>query len=129
MGAELGEGEVSWHTARDHYPGREAAAWGRHKSQLGFVGFNSFQSPGGFGWKLPSAAEPKGLGSLSRNAREDKCCYSLTLRGSAHASGTGRQAAGGVQFALGVKPFPPHMPVLASWRRRGCGKPQGPLPH
>lgn len=25
-----------------------------------------------------------------------------------------------------LKPFPPHMPVLAFWRRRGCGKPRVP---
>lgn len=56
LGCQLGEGEVSWHAARDHYPAvcrgekkrSEVAAWGRHKSNLGFVGFNSSQSPGIF---------------------------------------------------------------------------------
>lgn len=34
----------------------------------------------------------------------------------------------GCELPQELKPFPPHMPVLAFWRRRGCGKPQGPLP-
>lgn len=42
--------------ARDHYPAvcrgekkrSEVAAWGRHKSNRGFAGFNSSQSPGIF---------------------------------------------------------------------------------
>lgn len=56
LGCQLGEGEVSWHATRVHYPAvcrgekkrSNAAAWGRHKSNLGFVGFNSSQSPGIF---------------------------------------------------------------------------------
>lgn len=34
----------------------------------------------------------------------------------------------GCELPQELKPFPPHMLVLAFWRRRGCGKPQGPLP-
>lgn len=125
LGCQLGEEGVSWHAARDHYPAvcrgekkrAEVAAWGRHKSNLGFVGFNSSQSPGIFSWKIPSATEPKGSRFLNRScdAHGDKCCYSLTLEGSADPVGSGRHAAGDTQFGF----YSSRTPVPTSSRRKG----------
>lgn len=61
-------GELACH--KEHYPAvcrgekkrSEAAAWGRHKSNLGFAGLNSSQSCGIFSYKFPRQLSQRGHG-------------------------------------------------------------------